>query len=143
MLSFVMLIVVDLEDVPCLLVGEFAALDVVGVISKINLSAVVDAAADYTFFFFSESFEKGRVFHFVVATGGQIRIGRQTPGLAGEKSPGHFPGRRPPLLRHVCFPPPEGAEVTVLPVPFVPPALIGHLRDDAINLHSVLFLGDH
>ena len=44
---------VGLEDVPGLLVGEPVALDVVGIVGQINLSAVVNSAADFTLFFFS------------------------------------------------------------------------------------------
>ncbi len=44
---------VGLEDIPGLLVGELAALDVVGVVGQVNLGAVVNATADFTLFFFS------------------------------------------------------------------------------------------
>ena len=63
---------VGLEDIPGLLVGELAALDVVGVVGQVNLGAVVDAAADFTLFFFSESFEKGRGFPFSSAANWQF-----------------------------------------------------------------------
>ena len=58
---------VGLEDIPGLFVGEPAALDVVGVVGQVNLGAVVNAAADFPLFFFSESFEKGRGFLFASA----------------------------------------------------------------------------
>ena len=60
---------IGLKDVPGLLMGEPAALDVIGVIGQVNLRAVVDAAADFTLFFFSEPFEKGRGYFFAAAGG--------------------------------------------------------------------------
>ena len=86
---------VGLEDIPRLLVGKPAALDVVGVVGQINLGAVVNATADFTLFFFSESLEKGRGFLFASATPRQFCIGRQAPGLAGQERPGNFPGSAP------------------------------------------------
>ena len=46
---------VGLEDVSRLLVGEFAALDVVGVVGEVNLCAVVYAAIKFCFLFFAEA----------------------------------------------------------------------------------------
>ena len=63
---------VRLEDVSGLLVCEPATLNVVGVIGQVNLSTVVNAAADFTLFFFSESFEKGRGFPFSSAANWQF-----------------------------------------------------------------------
>ena len=75
--------------------GEFAALDVVGVVRQINLRAVVDAAAHFALFLFSKSFQKGRGFLFAPAAGGQWGIGRDAPGLAGEEGSFDLPGRAP------------------------------------------------
>ena len=55
-----------------LFVGERAILDVVGVIGQVNLGAMVNAVADFTLFFFSESFEKGRGFPFSSAANWQF-----------------------------------------------------------------------
>lgn len=46
---------VGLEDVSRLLVGEFATLDVVGVVCQVNLSTMIDAAIKFSFLFFAEA----------------------------------------------------------------------------------------
>lgn len=86
---------VGLENVPGLLVGKPVALDVVGVIGQVNLGAMINAAADFTLFFFSESLEKRRGFLFAPAAHRLFSIGRQTPSLAHEKRSGNLPGRTP------------------------------------------------
>ena len=86
---------VGLKDVPGLVVGEFAALDVVGVVRQINLRAVVDAAAHFALFLFAKSLQKGRGLLFAPATGGQWGVGRDAPGLAGKEGPLNLPGRAP------------------------------------------------
>ena len=55
---------VGFKDVSGLLVCEFAAFDVVGVVCEVNLCTVVDASAELRFFFFSKAAQKGRAFFF-------------------------------------------------------------------------------
>lgn len=86
---------VGLEDIPCLVVSQFAALDMIGVVGQINLRAVVDAAAHFTLFFFAKSFQKGRGFLFAAAAGGQLSIRGEAPGLAGQEGSINLPGRAP------------------------------------------------
>ena len=98
---------VGLEDIACLVVGQFAALDVVGVVRQINLCAVIDAAAHITLFLFAKSLQKGRGFLFAAAAGGQRSIRRDAPGLAGEEGALNFPGGAPvahgPFGQAVCL----------------------------------------
>jgi len=74
---------VGFEDITCLVVGEFAALDVVGVVRQVNLRTVIDAAAHFALFLFSKSFQKGRGFLFAAAAGRLWGFGRDAPGFAG------------------------------------------------------------
>ena len=86
---------IGFEDVACLLVGQTAALDVVGVVRQIDLCAVVDAAAHLALFLFAKSLQKGRGSLFADTTLGQWRIGRDAPGLAGYEGSLDFSGRTP------------------------------------------------
>ena len=60
---------------------------------------MVNAATDFTLFFFSELFEKGRGLLFASSATWQFGIGWQAPGLASEKRPGDLPGREPVAYR--------------------------------------------
>ena len=44
---------IGFKDESCLLVGEFAAFNVVGVVCEVYLGAVIDAAVQFCFFLFA------------------------------------------------------------------------------------------
>lgn len=84
---------VGFENVPGLLMGEPAALYMVGAVGEINLGTVVDASADFPFLFFPEPFKKRT--NLSLALPWQGGISRDVPCLPGEESAFDFPGNAP------------------------------------------------
>ena len=68
-------------DIACLVVGQLATLDVVGVIGQINLNAMVDAALQFGGLLLSQYLKQGRNLRLGGTTLGQSGIGRDVPGF--------------------------------------------------------------
>lgn len=72
---------IGLKDVTRLVVGQPAALDMVGVVGKVNLDTVINAALDFAGLLLLERCQQWGCFRFPFSSG-QLGIGRHIPCFA-------------------------------------------------------------
>ena len=84
---------IGLKDETRLLVRQPAPLDVVGIISQVDLGTMIDSTSNLPILLFPKPFQQRRFFD--LAFSGQGSIGRDTPSLPHEHGPLHLPGRAP------------------------------------------------
>ena len=84
---------VGFEDVACLLMGQAAPFDVVGVVGEVNLGAVVNAATDIGLLLIAETLqERGFL---LLPLLGRLGITGDVPCLSGEEGSRNLPGGTP------------------------------------------------
>lgn len=82
-----------LEDIPGLLMCQATPLDMIGIIGKVYLGAMIDTAANLTFLLFTETFQQRSYLQFAFSW--QRGIGRNVPGLSYKNHPINLPGSAP------------------------------------------------
>ena len=80
---------VGLKDIACLLLGQAAAFDMVGVVGQVNLYAMINAAFHLGFLLFAQCGKQGR--HLFLVSSGQFGINGNVPCLSREESTFDFP----------------------------------------------------
>ena len=71
---------VGFKDIACLLMGQATALDMVGVVGKVNLGPVIDAATDLSLLLLTESLQQRRCFYLSLL--GKMCVLRDVPSLS-------------------------------------------------------------
>ncbi len=84
---------VRFEDVPGLLMGEAASFDMVGIVGKVNLSAMIYSSSDVALFLFPEPLQERILLD--LALPWKRGIGRDVPSLSHEKGSFDFLGCAP------------------------------------------------
>ena len=78
-----------LKDVTGLLLGQSAALDMIGIVSQVNLDAMVNAAFHPHLLLFAQSGKQGR--HLFLAPFRQSSLSGNVPGLSREEGSLYLP----------------------------------------------------